>query len=273
MGGIYVLIAVGLSIIWGVTEIVNFAHGDFMMLAMFAAFFGWKYLGIDSIYSFPIILVLLFGLGIICYKLLISKTLHAGFMPQIFATFGLLIFLESIAQFLWTPNFKMIENPIISGKIVIGGIFIGIAQLISCVIAIAGVVLIDWFLRKTETGLAIQATTENRETAALMGINPEAMFALSWGIGAASVALAGVLLTNFFYIFPQVGLTFTTIAFVTVALGGFGSIYGTVIAGIMIGLVESVGGFFLGGEYKLAIIFVLYLLVVIVKPKGLFGRY
>ena len=106
-----------------------------------------------------------------------------------------------------------------------------------------------------------------------MGINPEAMFALSWGVGTASVALAGVLLTNFFYIFPQVGLSFTTIAFVTVALGGFGSIYGTVIAGMMIGLVESVGGFFLGAQYKLAIVFVLYLIVVVARPKGLFGRY
>lgn len=273
MGGIYALVAVGLSITWGVTEIVNFAHGDFMMLSMFSAFFIWKYLGIDSIYSFPIIMAALFVVGVVCYNLLVRKTLHAGFIPQIFATFGLLIFLESMAQFLWTPNFKMIENPVIHGQISIGKIFISVSQLVACVIAVGGVICLNWFLTKTEWGLAIQATTESRDTAALMGINSEAMFALSWGIGAASVALAGVLVSNFFYIFPQVGLSFTTIAFVTVALGGFGSLYGTLLAGLMIGLVESLGGFFVGPQYKLAIVFVLYLIVVSIKPKGMFGRY
>ena len=273
MGGIYALVAIGLSLIWGVTEIVQFAHGDFMMLAMFGAYFGWQYLNIDPTFSLPVIMGLLFILGVITYKLLISKTLYAGFIPQIFSTFGLLVFLEALAQFLWTPNFKMIENPLIKGEISIGGVFVGFPQFVACVVAIAAVIGLNWVIKKTDWGLALQATSENKEWAALMGINSEFMFKLSWGIGSACVALAGVLLTNFFYIYPSVGLSFTMIAFVTVALGGFGSLYGTLIAALMIGLVESVGAFYVGAQYKLALIFVLYLIVVTVRPQGLFGRY
>lgn len=273
MGGIYALVAVGLSLIWGVTEIVNFAHGDYMMLSMFAAYFGWEILGVDSTFSLPIIMALFFVLGVISYKLLISKTLHAGFIPQIFITFGLLVFLEALAQFLWTPNFKMIQDPIIRGTIPIGGIFISIAELTAFVMAIVAVVILNGFLTKTSWGLALQATSESKEWAELMGIDSEAMFKISWGIGSACVALAGVLVANFFYIFPQVGLSFTMIAFVTVALGGFGSLYGTLIAGIVIGVVESVGGYFIGPQYKLTMIFVLYLLVVTIRPQGFFGRY
>jgi branched-chain amino acid transport system permease protein len=273
MGGIYALVAIGLSIIWGVTEIVNFAHGDYMMIAMFGAFFGWSLLGLDSFYTLPFIMVLFFIFGAISYRMLISKTLFAGYIPQIFSTFGLAIFLEALAQFLWTPDFKMIENPLISGKISIGSIYIGFAQLFACILAIIAIIIINWFLTKSRWGLAIQATSENKDWASLMGIDSETMYKVSWGIGSACVALAGVLLTNFFYIYPQVGLSFTMIAFVTVALGGFGSLYGTLVAGLLIGIVESVGGFFVGAQYKLAMIFVLYLIVMSFRPQGLFGRY
>ena len=273
MGGIYALVAVGLSLIWGVTEIVNFAHGEYMMIAMFGAYFGWECLGLDSTLSLPVVIVLMYFAGAISYKLLIRRTLKVGFIPQIFITFGLSIFLLAISQFLWTPNFKMIENPLISGKISIGGVYIVIAQLIGGLVAVGAVVTLTWFLKKTERGLALQATSENREWAALMGIDSDAMFSLSWGIGTACVAVAGVLMTNFFYIFPQVGGSFTLIAFIAVALGGFGSFYGTLLAALLIGLVESVGGYILGAQYKLAVVFVLYLIVIIRRPQGFFGRY
>lgn len=273
MGGIYALVAIGLSLIWGVTDIVQFAHGDFMMLAMYGAYFGWSYLKIDPLFSLPVMMGLLFLLGVLTYKLLISKTLHAGSIPQLFSTFGLLVFLEALAQFLWTPDFRMIQNPLIGGKIAIGGIYIGLAQLIAFVVAIVAFIVLSWFIKKTDWGLALQAVSENREWAALMGINSEAMFKLSWGVGSACVALAGVLLTNFFYIFPQVGLSFLMIAFVIVALGGFGSLYGTLIAAMLVGLVESVGGYVIGAQYKLVLIFAMYLAVVTIRPKGLFGRF
>ena len=273
MGGIYALVAIGLSLIWGVTDIINFAHGDYMMLAMYGAFFSWKYFKLDPIFSLPIILVALFFLGVLTFRFLISKTLHAGSIPQLFSTFGLLIFIEALAQFFWTPDFRMIENPIISGRIEISGIFISTAQLVGFIIAIVAVVALNWFLRKTDWGLALQAISENREWSALLGINSNAMFELSWGIGSVCVALAGVLLTNFFYIFPQVGLTFLMLSFVIVALGGFGSLYGTLFAALLVGVVEAVGGYLVGGQYKLALVFILYLGVVIFRPKGLFGRH
>lgn len=273
MGGIYALAAVGLSIIWGVTDIVNFAHGDYMMLSMFLTYFGWNLLGIDSIFSMPFIMALFFGFGVVSYKLLISKTRHAGNIPQMTITFGLCIFFESAAQFLWKPDFKMIENPIIGGKIAIGEMFISFPQLVSSIIAVVSLFALNWFVTKTRLGLALQAVSENREWAALMGIDSEKMFKLSWGLGIASIAMAGALLTNFFYIFPQVGLSFTMIAFVTVALGGFGSIYGSLIAALLIGLVESVGGYIFGAQYKMALIFALYLIFITIRPRGVAGRY
>jgi branched-chain amino acid transport system permease protein len=182
-------------------------------------------------------------------------------------------FFEAAAQFLWKPDFKMIENPIVSGKIAIGEIFISFPQLVSSMIAVLSLFVLNWFVTKTSWGLALQAVSENREWAKLMGIDSEKMFNLSWGIGIACIAMAGVLLTNFFYIFPQVGLSFTMIAFVTVALGGFGSIYGTLIAALLIGLVESIGGYYLGAQYKTALIFVLYLSFITIRPRGVAGRF
>jgi branched-chain amino acid transport system permease protein len=273
MGFVYALIAAGLSLIFGLMEIVNFAHGEFLMLSMFTAFWLATLFAMDPILSLPVCGGVLFVVGYLSYRGIISRILAAPMLIQIFATFGLSVFLRSLAQFLWTPDYRVIQNPWLAGRIAIGPIFIGLPQLAASLLALLAFGLLYWFIARTETGRAIRATSEDREAAGLMGINGDRIFALGWGIGGACVGLAGALLSTFYYIFPDVGFLFGLIAYVTVALGGFGSIPGALVAGVIIGLVESWSGLFLAPAFKYTGVFSLYLAVVLVRPQGLMGRY
>ncbi|MDX1432355.1 MAG: branched-chain amino acid ABC transporter permease [Gammaproteobacteria bacterium] len=273
MGFIYALVAAGLSLIFGLMEIVNFAHGEYMMVSMYSVFGLYLAFGLDPIVSAPLCVLFLFLLGVATHYGIIRHILHAPMLVQITATFGLAIFLRSLAQFLWTPDYHSIPEPLVSGRIELMGLFIGVPQLAAsgvCLLAFAALWL---FINRTETGTALQATSQDREAAALMGIRVDRMYALGWGIGAACVAVAGVMLTNYYYIFPEVGLIFALIAYVAVAMGGFGSIVGALVAGVVIGVVEALGGLLVEPAYKYVIIFAIYLAVVVVRPHGLFGRY
>ncbi|MEW6262410.1 MAG: branched-chain amino acid ABC transporter permease [Thermodesulfobacteriota bacterium] len=273
MGCIYALVAVGLCLIWGLMEIVNFAHGEMLMLGMFTAFWMFTLYHMDPLLSLPLCLAVLFLIGVATYFIIIKKILKAPFLAQILATFGLGIFLRYLAQFLWTPDFRMINDPWLAGRIGFGGVFIGLPELVASLITVLSFGFLYWFINKTEIGTALLATSEDRESASLMGINTDKMFALGWGIGAACLGVAGALMSNFYYIFPEVGFPFALIAYVAVALGGFGSIPGSFIAGIIIGLVESLGGLFISPAFKYTFVFIIYLLVVFIRPQGLWGRY
>jgi branched-chain amino acid transport system permease protein len=272
MGFVYALIAAGLSLIFGLMEIVNFAHGEFLMLAMFATFWAWALGGLDPLVALPGIALLLFALGVIVYRGIIGRILAAPMLAQVFATFGLAVFLRSLAQYLWTPDFRMVQKPWVEGRLSLFGLFIGTPQLFAAVAALAAFGLLYWFITRTETGLALQATAQDRQAAALMGIDTERMFALGWGLGAACVGVAGALLANFFYVFPDVGALFALIAYVTVALGGFGNVPATLAAGICVGLAEVLVGLW-APAFKYVGVFVLYLAVVLVRPQGLFGKF
>jgi branched-chain amino acid transport system permease protein len=272
MGLVYALIAAGLSLIFGLMEIVNFAHGEFLMLAMFATFWAWTLGRVDPLVSLPGTALLLFLVGGVVYKGIISRILGAPMLAQVFATFGLAVFLRSAAQFLWTPDFRLVQNPWVAGRISLFGIFVGTPQLTAAGAALIAFLLLYGFVTRTETGLALQATAQDRQAAALMGIDTERMFALGWGLGAACVGVAGALLANFFYVFPDVGATFALIAYVTVALGGFGNVPAALAAGVLVGLVEVLVGLW-APAFKYAGVFVLYLAVVLWRPHGLFGRF
>jgi branched-chain amino acid transport system permease protein len=272
MGLVYALIAAGLSLIFGLMEIVNFAHGEFLMLAMFATFWAWALGRLDPLLALPGTAALLFVVGVLVYKGIISRILAAPMLVQIFATFGLAVFLRSSAQFLWTPDFRLIQNPWVSGRLSLFGIFIGAPQLTAAVAALVAFGLLYGFITRTETGLALQATAQDRQAAALMGIDTERMFALGWGLGAACVGVSGALLANFFYIFPDVGGAFALIAYVTVALGGFGNVAAALAAGILVGLVEVLVGLW-APAFKYVGVFCLYLAVVLLRPQGLFGKF
>jgi branched-chain amino acid transport system permease protein len=273
MGFVYALIAAGLSLIFGLMEIVNFAHGEFLMLAMFATFWAWALAGLDPLLALPLTAALLFLLGIAVYHGLIRWILGAPMLAQIFATFGLAVFLRSAAQALWGVDFRLVKDPLVSGRISLGGLFIGLPQLVASVGALAAFAFLYWLIRKTETGRALQATAQDRQAAALMGIDTQWMFALGWGIGAACVGVAGALLTIFFYVFPDVGASFALLAYVAVALGGFGNVPGTLAAGIVVGVVEVMGGLLIAPTLKYVAVFLIYLAVVLWRPQGLFGRF
>jgi len=273
MGFVYALIAAGLSLIFGLMEIVNFAHGELLMLAMFSTYWAWALWRLDPVVSLPLTAAALFLLGFVTYHGLIRWVLGAPMLAQIFATFGLAIFLRSAAQAVWGVDFHLVKDPLVQGRISLGGLFIGLPQMVASVGALLAFVFLNWFISRTETGLALQATAQDRQAASLMGINTERMFALGWGIGAACVGVAGSLLTIFFYVFPYVGASFALLAYVTVALGGFGNVPGTLVAGVVVGLIEVLGGLLIAPALKYVVVFLLYLLVVLWRPQGLFGRY
>jgi len=272
IGLIYALVAVGLTMIFGVMDIVNFAHGEFLMLGMYASFWLFALYALDPIFTLPITALLLFALGAAVYQTVVRRIIGASMLSQIFVTFGLMVLFRGVAQFLWKPDFRAIEKSLVSGKVTLGALQFGLPQIVAGAGAITATFSIWWFLNRTRLGMALEATAADREAAQLMGIPAQRMFALAWGIGAACAGIAGALLSTFYPIFPEVGANFILIAFVVVALGGFGSVTGAFLAGVIVGVVEVLGGFLVGPQFKLALVLSLYLLVVLLRPQGLFGR-
>jgi branched-chain amino acid transport system permease protein len=273
MGLVYALIAAGLSLIFGLMEIVNFAHGEFLMLAMFASFWAWALWRIDPLLSLPLSAAVLAALGWATYHGLVRFILGAPMLAQIFATFGLAVFLRSGAQALWGADFHVVKDPLVQGRLALGGVFIGLPQLVASAGALLAFGALYWFITRTETGLALQATAQDRQAASLMGIDTQRMFALGWALGGACVGVAGGLLATFFYVFPDVGGSFALLAYVAVALGGFGNVPATLAGGVVVGLVEVLGGLLIDPSLKLIGVFALYLIVVLWRPQGLFGRF
>jgi len=272
IGLVYALVAVGLTLIFGVMDIVNFAHGEFLMLGMYASFWMFALYALDPIFTLPITALMLFALGAAVYQSVIRRIISASMLAQVFTTFGLMILLRGIAQFLWKPDFRSIDRSLVSGTVRLGALQFGLPQIAAAAGAVLATLLLGWFLNRTRLGAALEATAADREAAQLMGIPAQRMFTLAWGIGAACAGIAGALLSTFYPVFPEVGGNFILVAFVVVALGGFGSVSGAFLAGIVVGVVEVVGGFLIGPQLKLALVLLLYLLVVLVRPQGLLGR-
>jgi len=272
-GLVYGLVSLGLSVIWGVMDMVNFSHSDFMMISMYITYFAYSLLGIDPLFSLPIIALIMFIIGIGTYYIIIRRIIGSEFVYQLLCTFGLVVFLQSLAQFLWTANYKMIKKPILLGSLSIAETYIPLSQVFAGLFSLLVGGFIWWFINKTKMGWALQATAQNRLAAQLVGISINRMFALSWGIGLGGVGIAGALLANYYYIYPQVGATFQLLALVAVAVGGFGSVPGAMLGGLLIGLVESLSAYFIEPAYKYVIVFALYIIVVLFRPKGLFGTH
>ena len=275
MGLIYALVAAGLSLIFGLMDVVNFAHGELLMLAMYATVVIFGATGLDPLLQLPIVAGLMFVLGVGIYRGVIARALSVRFnkgMVQIFATFGLAIFIRGAAQLVFGGDFKSVSGTWLGGRTFnVGNVFVPLPQVAAglvCLAAFAGLLLIG----RTEFGRALEATREDRDAVALIGIDRDRIFALGWGLGAATVGIAGVMLITFYYVSPNVGANFAVIAYVTVALGGFGSILGALVAGIVIGEVEALTALVLEPSLKQVGMFAVYLAVLMVRPRGLFGR-
>jgi branched-chain amino acid transport system permease protein len=272
IGFSYSLLAMGLSLIFGVVDIVNFAHGEFLMIGMYVAFWCNELLRIDPIYAVPICAAAIALLGVGTHKLLIRRVLRAPPSIQMFSTFGLFVFLRAMAQFLWTGDFRFIQDSVVKGRLEIFGIFVGTPQLVAAGVAVVTCGLVYWFIERTDLGRALQAVSEDREAASLMGINCERMYTLAWALAGATVGLAGATLSTYQYIFPEVGGIYLTICFVVVALSGFGSVAGALLGGVIVGMVEVLAGLFISPAFKYAIVFVLFLGIILIRPRGLLGK-
>jgi branched-chain amino acid transport system permease protein len=275
MGLLYGLIAAGLALIFGLMDVVNFAHGEFLMIAMYVSFFLFAFFAIDPVLAAPLVAAALFVFGAVVYLVVVRFAMRAKTnvgMVQIFATFGLAIVMRGLAQYFFTPDYRSINTSWLGGQTIsLGGVFLPVPQLVGAGVSILAFTALFLFIKKTDFGRALEATREDAGAVALVGIDKNRVFALGWGLGAALVGLAGAIMAMFFYIYPDVGASFALIAYVTVALGGFGSVFGAFAGGIIVGLVEASTALLLPPSLKSVGIYAVYLLVVFIRPRGLFG--
>jgi branched-chain amino acid transport system permease protein len=275
MGLLYGLIAVGLALIFGLMDVVNFAHGEFLMIAMYATLGLAAFLALDPLLAAPIVAAAMFVFGALVYLGIIRFAMRAktnAGMAQIFATFGLAVLMRGLAQYLFTPDYRSIQHAWLGGKTFsVAGVFLPAPQLAGAALAIATFCLLYAVIRYTDFGRALEATREDAGAVALVGIDRNRVFAAGWGLGAALVGLAGAMMATFYYIYPDVGASFALIAYVTVALGGFGSVFGAFAGGIIVGLVEATTAMILPPSLKSIGIYAVYLAVVFIRPRGLFG--
>lgn len=271
LGLLYALISAGLALIWGIMDIINFAYGEFLMLSMYASYWAQKSYGLDPLIMLPVVAAVFYGLGALIYRLMIKRILNAPPLVQIFATFGLSVALQNVALFLWAPTYRLMDKTLVSGQVRFGKLAIDLPQLVAAGGALVTLGFLYWFVNFTQTGKGLRATSEDRETAGFMGVDTERMFSIAWGLSGACAGVAGVLLSTYFPVFPLVGTIFLVVGFATVALGGLGSIPGVVVAGLVIAFIESASGFFWIPAYKHAVVFSLFIAVLVLKPQGLFG--
>jgi branched-chain amino acid transport system permease protein len=272
IGGIYALISIGLTLIFGVMRIVNFAHGEFLMIAMFACFWIFELTGLSPYLAAPIVALLLFLFGAVTYILIIRRTVGSPMVVQIFATVGLGLVMQNAALVLWSGDFRTIRSAAASAVLKIAGIQVSYSLLVASLAAIAIALVLFAFIAWTYPGKAIRATVQDRTAAQLMGIDIDRVFLLTFALGSAVVGIAGALLAPAYPIFPAVGTNFGLASFVVVVLGGMGSMTGALLGGLLIGLVETLSGFFIDSGLKQAVYFVVFILVLVFRPTGLLGQ-
>lgn len=272
IGAVYALFSSGLTLIWGMMNVVNFAHGDFVMLGMYVAFFAFTLLGIGPVLSVPLAAIVLGLLGAVTYFALIKHVMRGPMLAQILSTFGLALLLRYGAFWAFSANFVTLPDTLVGGTLVFGGLRIEAARLLAGLVALLLTLGMHLMLTRTALGSRLLAVSEDRSAAMLVGIRPDPMQALAWAMAGASTGIAGALIAMFFYISPTVGEGLTLIAFVTVSLGGFGSVPGALLAGLLIGVVQALSAFWIGAVYQDAVIYALFLLVLWIRPQGLLGR-
>lgn len=271
-GAIYALIALGLTLIYGVLHIINFAHGSLLMLAMYGVFFLHELFGVDPYWAVPIVAPALFALGYGLQRLVIGRTSHGNDENVLMATLGLSIVIENLALYFWRADTRTVETPYSFEAIDFGVAFLPVAKVVAFVGAFAVAGLLWLLMTRTDLGRAIRAVAKERQGARLVGIQIDHVYAMSFGIGCASLAVAACLLLPSFYVSPQVGHAFVLIAFTVVVLGGMGSFLGALAGGLIIGVTESLGGLFLGDSLGQLGIFLIFIAVLLFRPTGLLGQ-
>ncbi len=270
-GSIYALVALGLTLIYGVLHIINFAHGALLSAALFAAFLAYQKAGIDPYLAVLILAPAFFGLGYLLQRVVIGPAARGDERAMLLVTLGLAVLIENALLYAFRADTRTIDLPYAFKTVDLAFTFIAVPHLISFavvfVVALALWLLMTW----TDTGKAIRAVAKEKLGAELAGIDVTHIYAMTFGIGTACVAIAACLLIPTYYVNPSAGNAFVLIAFTIVVLGGMGSVPGALIGGLVIGVVESLGGFFFGESLGQAGIFLIFIAVLLVRPRGLFG--
>jgi branched-chain amino acid transport system permease protein len=272
LGAVYALFSSGLTLVWGMMNIVNFAHGDFVMLGMYVAFVVWTLFGAGPWAGAPIAVLVLATLGIVVYFGLIRDIMKGPMLAQILGTFGLALLLRYSVFWWFGANFLSLPGDLVGGTFDIMGLRIQASRLLAGVVALMVTLGMHFLLTRTSLGSKMLAVAEDPTAAQLMGIRPDTMQAVAWAIAAGATGLAGALIATFFYIVPTVGETLGIVAFVTVSLGGFGSIPGALVAGLLIGVIESLSAYLIGAVYKDMVVYALFLGFLWFRPQGLMGK-
>ena len=288
IGMVFALVALGLTIIFGVMDIVNFAHGEFLMVGMYTGLLTAQATGMDPLFTLPVAAVIGFLLGVVCYFGFIKFLLRGPMVAQLLGTFGLMLFLRNLALLFIGSEDRALHHGILVGKSFdIGmGIIFPATKLAAAGLSVAAFAAVWLLMNRTRIGKALTATALNAQAARYMGIPTERMNALAWGIGGGSVTVAGALIVNFWSVNPFMGLLFTMIAFAIVALGGFGSVPGAFFAGLVVGVITEIPGIWDFLTYTLDFawmadvpmtsfkymgVYLAYFVIMVVRPRGLFG--
>ena len=272
IGGLYALIALGFTLVFGVMRIVSFMHGDLVMIGMYVTFLAFSILSVDPYAALVISLPVLFVLGALIFQLTVGPILQRGTESQLIVTLGVSIMLTNLARFVFTADAKAVRPSYGSASVTILGFQVTVTLGLSFLVVVLLSSVLYWFLHRTDTGRAIRATALDAETAALMGVDVKRITLITFGIGAGLAGAAGSLLAPLFYVEPAIGLPFTIKSFVVVVLGGMGSFWGAILGGLILGIAESLGAVYVSAEYQLLVGFVLLLVVLLVRPQGLLGR-
>ena len=271
LGGMYTLVACGLTLIYGVLHIINFAHGSMLMLAMFGTYYLLTKLGVDPYLSIFVMVPAMYLFGYALYKGLIGRLAHGKDENILLITLGLSILIENLALMFFKGDSRTISVSYSDRMIELGPTLVPLPKLISFAVAIVLCLALGLFIQRTDTGRSIRAVAKERVGARLMGIDVDRIFAISYGIGLATLGAAACLLMPIFYVSPTIGHVFVLVSFTVVVLGGMGSFLGAAVGGLIVGLTESFGGLYLGeslGQIGISLIFILILLL---RPSGLFG--
>jgi branched-chain amino acid transport system permease protein len=270
-GAVYALIALGLTLIYGVLHIINFAHGAALMVALYAVYFLKNRAGIDPYLALPLVVAAMFALGYGLQRVVINRAGHGKDENILLVTLGLAIVLENLALLFFKSDTRTIETAYTLTTVAIGPATIALTKLVAFAGALAAATVLLWVVHRTDLGRAIRAVAQETQGARLMGIDVEHVYAMSFGIGLACVGAAACFLLPAYYVNPQVGSGFVLVAFTIVVLGGMGSFAGALLGGLLIGIVESLGGLFLGESLGQIGIFAIFIAVLLFRPQGLLG--
>jgi len=272
LGGLYVVIALGLSLVFGVMKVINVAHGDLVVLGSYLAFVAMTSWGLDPILSLMVGIPLFFIMGIFIEKFLLYRAFRMSVDAALIIAFGISLIVQNACQMAWTPLSRSLKPSYFLESYKIGDVYIPLVYLLDFVAALVVMLAVHQFLKRTYLGQAITAASQDRQAAELMGINPARVYQIAFGIAMALAAIAGVSLGLTFPFTPKSGVSFLIIAFGVIILGGLGSMVGTFIGGMIFGLSQTLGSHFWGPTGQLLAPFVMVLVVLTIRPQGLFGR-